>query len=110
MKQFNFLFQESTQNSNEQNKKKQLRSLEQFKHFCDNLNLIVKDSGETQYHKVVALYILENQNEIRFQYYYKFNPHFYEKYRNIFSALDEYKEKYTITEDGTKDSKLVFFG
>ena len=111
MNNFNILFQQVLYNNTKQQQQKQYRSLEEFKHFCDNLNLITKElKSDIQSNFItINLYKLNNNNEERFEYYNKYNPHFYNQYKNIIDTLEDYKNKYNISLDGTPNSKIIFF-
>ena len=111
MKNFNIIYQQYMQNiqSDQSKIQKEYRSLEQFKHFLDNLGLLTEFVQQTTNNYIIKLYKLLNNTKQYFDYYYKFNPNYYSQNRNIFEPLSKYKEKYIITIDGNKNSKKILF-
>lgn len=109
MKNFNIIFEQYMLNNNQQQQKKEYRSLDEFRHFCDRLNLIVEPVNQSNISYIVKLYKFKNNKKQFFDYYYKFNPHYYAQNKNIFEALKSYREKYIVTVDGTENSKKVLY-
>lgn len=114
MTKFNIIYQQYMQENELNNKEEQMiqkeyRSLQQFKHFLDNLGLLTQFLEQTTTSYIIKLYKLLNNTKQYFDYYYKFNPHYYAENKHIFQPLIKYKEKYNVTIDGSKDSKRVLY-
>lgn len=113
MKNFNLIYEQYCLNNNlithEEEKQKEYRSLEQFKHFCDKFDIIVKFVEQSKLSYIVRLFIIKNDKEDIFDFYYKFNPHYYSQHKQIFKAFQNFKQKYIVTVDGTQNTKKVLY-
>ncbi len=112
MKKFNLIYEQYCLNNNLQDNEqniKEYRSLEQFKHFCDKFDIIVKFVQQSNISYIVRLFLIQNGKQQLFDYYYKFNPHYYALHKKIFDAIQQYKKKYIVTIDGTQNTKKVLY-
>lgn len=109
MKKFNILAQQILHGD----EYLELRSFEEFRHFCGKLGLIAEletDYLEQQKYIQASLYFMkqfENKKPVKFDYY---NQDTTTYNKELYDKLSDYKKHYRVTLDGTKDSPEIIWG
>lgn len=94
----------------------ELKSFEEFKHFCKDLYIIAELDTEKLSDKMIecSLYFMketDSENKpVRFDFYNQQNPTYYQQYREIFDKLIDYKKHFIVTKDGQKTSPKIIWG
>lgn len=114
MKKFNILYEEIMENS-----QKQIKSFQEFRHFCKELNLIVElhkldeQNQKNQKFLEASLFFMKKINDkapVRFEFYNQFDQDYVSKHLEIFNELNKFKKQYLVTLDGTDKSPYVIWG
>lgn len=120
MEKFNLLYENILNeyfnlNNNDKIEKK-YKSFEEFRHFCKELDIIVKLNKYQNDDKIIeaSLYFLkeidDNHKPIKFDYFNQMEQKYFKKYKNIFLKLQDYKKNNKVTLSGEKNSPEIFWG
>ena len=114
MKKFDILYEEIMENS-----KKQLKSFQQFRHFCKELDLSVElhnldeqNQNEQKFLEASLFFIkkINDKKPIRFEFYNQFDQDYVSQNIEIFNELNKFKKQYNVTLDGTNKTPYVIWG
>lgn len=89
---------------------KEIKSFDDFKQFCKTIGLFVQLNDTTADSKYISCILyFDPEFKMPLNYFNKFHPLYYNEYREVFDKLQNFKDTYWVTKDGTKNSKQIIW-
>jgi hypothetical protein len=116
---FNILYESILNDINASTKdevEKKYKSFDEFKHFCKELDLIVKLNELQEIKNLIgcSLFLIneyDGQNKPkRFDFLNQCEPEYIKKYFNLFKTLNKYKQENIVTLNGKENSPIIVWG